>query len=296
MKLEHLKELYDTNPKYFFEKVGTPFKEVIKNMYGEAGLYSEHVKEIYERVIEDEIIDNGTFKGIKNEEDFSIKLIDKLPIFKNMLDETILPINREYAKSFYISNVLDDPGYNYEDEEEQENEPVNITIRREEILESCKNEKQRDMVESLTDREMNKYVLGSFCYDYEDGRFDFNNAKSDSEYIIENPNFTEEKNIKHIVNKESLAGYNFGDFADSSNFEYAVRSMLRKINDISYFKKDIHLINEHNKEIEKKFMSAYFDADYVNKKSFETEAESLLKEVIDFNQTPKYKSTIKRKI
>lgn len=51
MKLEHLKELYDSNPQYFLKKVSTPFQEVIKEHYGDSGLYSNHVKEIYERII-----------------------------------------------------------------------------------------------------------------------------------------------------------------------------------------------------------------------------------------------------
>lgn len=296
MKLEHLKELYDTNPQYFLKKVSGPFQDVIKEQYGDAGLYSNHVKEIYERIIEDDIIDNGTFKGIKDEKDFENKLNEKLPTFKRMLDETFLPINRDYAKSFFISDVLDDPGYNYDDEEEQENDPVNITIRREEILEHCKTDKQRDIIESLTDREMNKYILGSFCYEYEDGRFDFNNAKSEDENVIDNPNFTDEKYIKYIVKKESLAGYDFGDFADSSNFEYSVRNMLRKINDISESGKDINLINAHNKEIDKKFMTAYLEAEYVDKKIFERDAESMLMEVLEFNKKPEYKTSVKRKM
>lgn len=296
MKLEHLKELYDSNPQYFLKKVSTPFQEVIKEHYGDSGLYSNHVKEIYERIIEDDIIDNGTFKGIKDEKDFESKLNDKLSTFKNMLNETVLPVNREHAKSFFVSDVLDDPGYNYDDEEDQENDSINITIRREEILEYCQSDKQREMVESLTDREMNKYILGSFCYEYEEGRFDFNNAKSEDENIVVNPDFTEDKYIKYIVKKESLAGYDFGDFADSSNFEYSVRNMLRVVNDISESGKDINLINAHNKEIDKRFMCSYFDAEYVNKNSFEKDAETMLKEVLDFNKKPVYKTSIKRKM
>lgn len=296
MKLEHLKELYDSNPQYFLKKVSTPFQEVIKEHYGDSGLYSNHVKEIYERIIEDDIMDNGTFKGIKDEKDFESKLNDKLSTFKNMLNETVLPVNREHAKSFFVSDVLDDPGYNYDDEEDQENDSINITIRREEILEYCQSDKQREMVESLTDREMNKYILGSFCYEYEEGRFDFNNAKSEDENIVVNPDFTEDKYIKYIVKKESLAGYDFGDFADSSNFEYSVRNMLRVVNDISESGKDINLINAHNKEIDKRFMCSYFDAEYVNKNSFEKDAETMLKEVLDFNKKPVYKTSIKRKM
>lgn len=296
MKLKHLKELYDSNPQYFLKKVSTPFQEVIKEHYGDSGLYSNHVKEIYERIIEDDIIDNGTFKGIKDEKDFESKLNDKLSTFKNMLNETVLPVNREHAKSFFVSDVLDDPGYNYDDEEDQENDSINITIRREEILEYCQSDKQREMVESLTDREMNKYILGSFCYEYEEGRFDFNNAKSEDENIVVNPDFTEDKYIKYIVKKESLAGYDFGDFADSSNFEYSVRNMLRVVNDISESGKDINLINAHNKEIDKRFMCSYFDAEYVNKNSFEKDAETMLKEVLDFNKKPVYKTSIKRKM
>lgn len=296
MKLEHLKELYDSNPQYFLKKVSTPFQEVIKEHYGDSGLYSNHVKEIYERIIEDDIIDNGTFKGIKDEKDFESKLNDKLSTFKNMLNETVLPVNREHAKSFFVSDVLDDPGYNYDDEEDQENDSINITIRREEILEYCQSDKQREMVESLTDREMNKYILGSFCYEYEEGRFDFNNAKSEDENIVVNPDFTEDKYIKYIVKKESLAGYDFGDFADSSNFEYSVRNMLRVVNDISESGKDINLINAHNKEIDKRFMCSYFDAEYVNKNSFEKDAETMLKEVLDFNKKTVYKTSIKRKM
>lgn len=254
------------------------------------------MKELYERIIEDDIIDNGTFKGIKDEKDFESKLNDKLSTFKNMLNETVLPVNREHAKSFFVSDVLDDPGYNYDDEEDQENDSINITIRREEILEYCQSDKQREMVESLTDREMNKYILGSFCYEYEEGRFDFNNAKSEDENIVVNPDFTEDKYIKYIVKKESLAGYDFGDFADSSNFEYSVRNMLRVVNDISESGKDINLINAHNKEIDKRFMCSYFDAEYVNKNSFEKDAETMLKEVLDFNKKPVYKTSIKRKM